>query len=76
MYFFIAFKIGDDGKLLENGIENFSKSIPENYFTEYPTLLNDLKSIAPELLKATDASDAGRIANKFVGELFRTEFDD
>lgn len=44
--------------------------IPEKYFAEYPTLLEDLKKIAPELQKATDVTDAGKIADKYVGDLF------
>lgn len=62
--------------MLENGIETFSKTLPEKYFKEFPHLLEDLKKIAPQLQNATDVTDAGRIADQFVQALFETEIMD
>lgn len=58
---------------MENGIENFNKTLPEKYFKLFPDLLEDLKKIAPKLQNATDADDAGKIAHDVIGNLFNTE---
>lgn len=63
-----------EGKLLKDGIKNFGKNLPEKYFKEYPNLLKNLTDISPELLKANDSCDAGKIAAKSVSGLFKTSF--
>ncbi|XP_055297162.1 uncharacterized protein LOC129565881 isoform X3 [Sitodiplosis mosellana] len=67
--------IGEDGKLLPNGIEDFIKNIPAEYLKDQSELKADLNKIAPELREAKDACDAGKIANEAVKELFKTEID-
>lgn len=74
MFYFIFYQIDENGKLLEKGVENFGKKLPENYLKEFPNLLKNLTDISPELLKANDSCDAGKIAAKSVGGLFKTSF--
>lgn len=59
---------------MKDGVESFGKNLPEKYIQEYPNLLKNLTDISPELLKATDSCDAGKIAAKSVSGLFKTSF--
>ena len=68
------FQIGDDGKLLANGIDDFFKTVPEQYTNDYPELRKQLTEIAPQLREAKNACDAGQIADPAVGDLFKTEY--
>lgn len=69
------FQIDGNGKLLPNGIEDFTKSLPAEYAATIPNLLDDLTKLKPEILNAVDSCDAGRIVSPILGELFETEFE-
>lgn len=59
---------------MENGVEEFLKNIPAKYLADFPNLSKDLTAVLPELQKAKDSCEAGKIARNAVGELFHTDF--
>lgn len=66
-------QIDENGKLLDNGIENFVKSIPAKYIVAHPNIVQELTELVAEIKKAGSACEVGRIAIPVVGKLLATE---